>query len=96
MLACALELLAIALWMAFAVRSRAGGRPESPLLRPESPRARLPPRPAPPPPSMSRSPSRSVRVAAPRLRIPPRSGAFDRPRVPLEGLILLIAGISKA
>lgn len=69
------ELVVIASWIAFKVLSQTCGRPPACPRAPES----LPlfPRPR-PPPSISRSPSRSIRVG-PRFRIPPRSAVLERP-----------------
>lgn len=80
-------LLDIASWIAFNVLSHTCGRPACPRGVESLPP--LFPRPL-PPPSMSRSPSRSMRVG-PRFRIPPRSVAFERPLEPFPLLILQVA-----
>lgn len=81
------ELVDIASWIAFNVLSHTCGRP---LCCPRGPES-LPlfPRPR-PAPSISRSPSRSIRVG-PRFRIPPRSAVLERPLEPLPLLMLLAA-----
>lgn len=81
------ELLDIASWIAFNVLSHTCGR----LACPRGVESLPPlfPRPL-PPPSISRSPSRSIRVG-PRFLIPPRSAALERPFWPFPLLILQTA-----
>ena len=86
MFACESELLEMAFWIASMALFAACVRP-APLERPGSPRAFFP-RFRAEPASIIRSPSRSTRAAAPRLRIPPRSEALERPREPFPFFIL--------
>lgn len=85
MLAWESELLVIAFWIASRVRGRP---PPAAPERPVSVRAFLP-RFRADPASIERSPSRSTLVAAPRLRIPPRSEPPARPREPFPFFILI-------
>jgi hypothetical protein len=91
MFACELEPVVIAFWIASMVLSMVCVRDPERAERPGPPLVFCP-RIAPAPAPIAKSPSRSIFVGAPRLRMPPRSDdPPPRPRVvPREALPLFI------